>query len=91
MAAKKELDRASSTARGISASGPMPAGAARSIILCMSATPNPTRRALVEVATPQTAVAKDPVVRRYRLARVSLYARQQPVPQRFAHLRRSYD
>ena len=69
----------------------MSAGGPVGTILCMSATPDPTRRALVEVATPQTAVAKDPVVRRYRLARVSLYARQQPAPQRFAHLRRSYD
>ena len=57
----------------------------------MPATPDLTRHTLIEVATPQTAVRKDPVIRRYRLARVSLYARPQPVPARFAHLRRSYD
>lgn len=69
----------------------MPAGALRSIIICMPATPDPTRRALVEVPAAQASVAKDRVVRRYRLARVSLYARPQRVPERFAHLRRSYD
>lgn len=56
----------------------------------MSATLDLTRRALVEVAA-RIAVPKDPVVRRYRLARVSLYTRPEPSPDRFAHLRRSYD
>ena len=50
-----------------------------------------TRRALVEVATSQAASSQDPIVRRYRLARVPLYTEPAPVPDRFAHLRRSYD
>ncbi len=51
-----------------------------------------TRRALVEVAAASSAtIAKDPIVRRYRLARVPLYTRTAPAPDRFAHLRRSYD
>jgi hypothetical protein len=49
-----------------------------------------TRRALIEVASQATPM-KDPVVRRYRLARVSLYTRPEPALDRFAHLRRSYD
>jgi hypothetical protein len=56
----------------------------------MSATLDLTRRALVEVAPP-AAAPKDPVIRRYRLARVSLYTRPDPALDRFAHLRRSYD
>jgi hypothetical protein len=58
---------------------------------CMPATPDLTRRTLIEVARSQTTVPKDPVVRRYRLARVSLYTRPEPSLDRFAHLRRSYD
>jgi hypothetical protein len=50
-----------------------------------------TRRALIEVAAAQSAAAKDPVVRRYRPARVSPYTRPEPSLDRFAHLRRSYD
>jgi hypothetical protein len=50
-----------------------------------------TRRTLVEVAATQAAASKDPVVRRYQLARVSLYTRPEPALDRFAHLRRSYD
>jgi hypothetical protein len=50
-----------------------------------------TRRALIEVAATPTTAPKDPVVRRYRLARVSLYTRPEPSLDRFAHLRRSYD
>jgi hypothetical protein len=57
----------------------------------MPATSDLTRRALIEVATSHTAVSKDPVVRRYRLARVSLFTRPEPSLDRFAHLRRSYD
>jgi hypothetical protein len=57
----------------------------------MPATLDLTRRALIEVAASQPAVSKDPVVRRYRLARVSLYTRPEPTLDRFAHLRRSYD
>jgi len=56
----------------------------------MSATLDMTRRALIEIAA-RTTVPKDPVVRRYRLARVSLYTRPEPSLDRFAHLRRSYD
>jgi hypothetical protein len=69
----------------------MPVGAGCSIMLHMPATPDLTRRTLIEVTPPQTTVAKDPVVRRYRLARVSLYTRPEPSLDRFAHLRRSYD
>lgn len=57
----------------------------------MPDTPDLTRRALIKVGAPQSAIAKDPVVCRYRLARVSLITRPQPAPDRFAHLRRSYD
>lgn len=56
----------------------------------MPSTLDLTRRALIEVAAPQS-VPKEPVVRRYRLARVSLYTRPEPALDRFAHLRRSYD
>lgn len=67
-------------------------GAARSWTMDrMSATLDLTRRALIEVAASQSAVPKDPVVRRYRLARVSLYTRPEPSLDRFAHLRRGYD
>jgi len=48
-----------------------------------------TRRALVEVAHAPS--AKDPVVRRYRLARVPLYTPPALGPDRFAHLRESHD
>ena len=47
------------------------------------------RRALVEVAAPASASPKDPIVRRYRLARVAVYTRPQAAPDRFAHTRRS--
>jgi hypothetical protein len=50
-----------------------------------------TRRALLEVAASPASASKDPVVRRYRLARVSLFTRPEPSLDRFAHLRRSYD
>jgi hypothetical protein len=49
------------------------------------------RRALVEIAASQAASPKDPIVRRYRLTRVALYTEPAPVPDRFAHLRRSPD
>jgi hypothetical protein len=50
-----------------------------------------TRRALVEVASPlSTTSTKDPVRRRYRLARVPLYTGPAPAPDRFAHLRASH-
>lgn len=69
----------------------MSVAAGCSTMLLMSITLDLTRRALLEVADPQAAVSKDPVVRRYRLARVSLYTRPEPSLDRFAHLRRSYD
>jgi len=50
-----------------------------------------TRRAIVEVAAAHATSPKDPVVRRYRLARVPIYTRTAPLPDHFAHLRRSYD
>jgi len=57
----------------------------------MAAPLDMTRRALLEVAATPTPASKDPVVRRYRLARVSLFTRPEPALDRFAHLRRSYD
>lgn len=51
----------------------------------------PTRRALVEVGSPERTSSEDPVVRRYRLTRVPLYTRPDPVQDRFVHLRRCYD
>ena len=57
----------------------------------MTSTLDLTRRALIEVASQTPTALKDPVVRRYRLARVSLYTRPEPTLDRFAHLRRSYD
>lgn len=69
----------------------MPRAPGCSTILCMPATADLTRRAIIEVAASRSAVSKDPVVRRYRLARVSLYTRPEPTLDRFAHLRRSYD
>jgi len=68
----------------------MPALAGSRTMRYMTSTLDLTRRALIEVASQSTAV-KDPVVRRYRLARVSLYTRPEPALDRFAHLRRSYD
>ena len=62
-----------------------------STMLPMSATLDLTRRAIIEVASSQSVSPKDPVVRRYRLARVSVYTRPEPSLDRFAHLRRSYD
>ena len=49
----------------------------------------PTRRALVEVDAAASASAKDPIVRRYRLARVPTYTRSAPAPEHFARPRRS--
>ena len=50
-----------------------------------------TRRAIVEVAAARVASSKDPVLRRYRLARVPLCTGPAPVPDRFALLRVSHD
>jgi hypothetical protein len=57
----------------------------------MPASLDMTRRALLEVTASPATASKDPVVRRYRLARVSLFTRPEPSLDRFAHLRRSYD
>ena len=57
----------------------------------MPATADMTRRVLIEVAVSGPVAPKDPVVRRYRLARVALYTRPVPSLDRFAYLRRSYD
>lgn len=69
----------------------MAGGAACATMADMPATHELTRRALIEVAAPHHTVQNDPVVRRYRLARVSLFTRPDPAQDRFAHLRRSYD
>ena len=70
----------------------MPAGPVAGTMLGMSdASLDLTRRALIEVASAQLASPKDPVLRRYRLARVPIYSRSAPALDRFAHLRRSYD
>jgi hypothetical protein len=50
-----------------------------------------TRRVLVPINGSQPAVAHAPRVRRYRLARLPLHTRQDPMLDRFDHLRRSYD
>lgn len=49
------------------------------------------RRVLVPLSGPQPAAAHAPRVRRYRLARLPLSVPLDPLPDRFAHLRRSYD
>jgi hypothetical protein len=69
----------------------MPGGGVRATIIGMPDASDLTRRALVEVAAAQAAMAKDPIVRRYRLARVPLYTGPAPALDRFAHLRRSHD
>lgn len=69
----------------------MPRAAGCSTMRRMPATADLTRRALIEVAASQSTISRDPVLRRYRLARVSLYTRPEPALDRFAHLRRSYD
>jgi hypothetical protein len=51
----------------------------------------PTRRALIEVDSPEQPSSEDPVVRRFRLTRVPLYTRPDPAQDCFAHLRRCYD
>jgi len=66
----------------------MPARAAPGSIMAMSHA-SLTRRALVEVAASASASPNDPIVRRYRLARVPVYTRPEPAPARFASTRRS--
>jgi len=69
----------------------MPGGAPPATIIGMPDTSDLTRRALVEVAASPAITAKDPIVRRYRLARVPLYTGPTTPADRFAHLRRSHD
>ena len=59
----------------------------------MPASSDLTRRVLIPVAepTPVSASAKAPRVRHYRLARIPLQLGSDQTPDRFAHLRRSYD
>lgn len=66
----------------------MPAPAAPASILPMPDA-SLTRRALVQVAASASASPRDPIVRRYRLARVLVYTRPEPAPERLAHTRRS--
>lgn len=58
-------------------------------IIGMPDTSQLPRRALVEVRADRPASSKGPIVRRYRLARVPRYPAAAPVPDHFAHLRRS--
>jgi hypothetical protein len=69
----------------------MPARCAISRMADMPDASTLTRRALIEVAAAHAPSSKDPVVRRYRLARVPLYTPPAPRPDRFAHLRESHD
>lgn len=50
-----------------------------------------TRRMLVEVRRSDGDATASPVVRRYKLSRVAPHARQDPMLDRFAHLRRTFD
>jgi hypothetical protein len=77
--------------RGYSASGPYGAGAAFPIMLHMtSASIAPPRRLVLVPAEPR-AGRSNGGVRRYRLARLRLEARDVPPAERFAHCKRSYD
>ncbi len=69
----------------------MPRGRGGPKMMSMPDASSLTRRAIVEVAAAHAASPKDPVVRRYRLARVPLYTGPAPVLDRFAHLRASHD
>jgi hypothetical protein len=67
----------------------MAAGAPTASIMDMPDPSTLTRRALVEVGASAPASPKDPIVRRYRLARVPIYTRSAPAPERFTYTRRS--
>jgi hypothetical protein len=69
----------------------MPRGARRGTISVMSATLDLTRRVLVPIRDLQPVVEHAPRVRHYRLARLPLHTRPDPMKDRFVHLRRSYD
>jgi hypothetical protein len=59
-------------------------------MVAMTATSAPTRHVLVPAA--RTASGREAKIRHYRLARLRLDARRDPRgPDRFEHLRRSYD
>ena len=68
----------------------MPGIARLSMMLDMSASADLTRRILVPV-TGQQHTAATPRVRRYKMARMAPVSRADPMGDRFAHLRRSYD
>ena len=57
----------------------------------MPASPDLTRRMLVQIAGPPSTSAKAARVRHYRLARVPSELRSESALDRFAYLRRSYD
>ncbi len=57
----------------------------------MPASPDLTRRMLIQIAGPPSTSAKGPRVRHYRLARVPSEPRSELTLECFAHLRRSTD
>jgi hypothetical protein len=61
-----------------------------SMMLDMPVSADLTRRILVPV-TGQQSTAAAPRVRRYKMARMAPVSREDPMIDRFAHLRRSYD
>ena len=69
----------------------MPQRAAFSKIMSMPASADITRRILVPLAGPKFTTAAAPRVRRYKMARMAPVSREDPMIDRFAHLRRSYD
>lgn len=69
----------------------MPCAGRAAIIVGMHANHDLTRRVLVPVAGSPAASSKAPRVRHFRMARVPLHMSPEPMPDRFAHLRRSYD
>jgi hypothetical protein len=69
----------------------MPQRAAFSMILSMPASADITRRILVPLAGQKFTTAAAPRVRRYKMARMAPVSREDPMTDRFAHLRRSYD
>ncbi|MEY2516085.1 MAG: hypothetical protein QOJ89_3443 [bacterium] len=69
----------------------MPQRAAISKILSMPASADISRRVLVPLAEQKFATAATPRVRRYKMARMAPVSREDPMTDRFVHLRRSYD
>ena len=54
-------------------------------------TPAPHRILLVPDARPRPALAEEPKIRRYRLARLRVSETREPAEPRFRHLARAYD